>query len=180
MIHPWYYVEAFDTEALVEIGDKWKQAADEKRKSMSSWADAKDLVMKTNSLDLLAFTPNCAPFSVFPFSDRTCAELLTSAKHYTTFLNLTRLEQEFDRLGWKVEQGPEELMQGATRLTPMFRLRRDRMFGEVPPADVTRMQMELIRPHVFTRTLDAILKKRPGGMPPTAMVVYEGEKNLWV
>jgi hypothetical protein len=181
MFHPWSYVEAFDTEGLVELGDEWKQAAGEKRKTMSSWADAKDLVMKTNSLDLLAFTPNCAPFSIFPFSDRTCAELVTSSKHYTTFLNLTKLGQEFERLGWKVEKGPEELMQGATRLTPMFRLRRDSMFGEVPPADVTRMQMELIQPHVFTRTLDAIFEKGPcGGTPPAGMVVYEGEKNLWV
>lgn len=179
-IHPWCYVEAFDTEALVEQDDKWKQAADEKRKNMSSWAHAKDLVMKTSSLDLLAFTPNCAPFSIFPFSDRTCAELLTSAKHYATYLNLTQLGREFERLGWKVEKGPEELMKGATRLTPMFRLWRDGMFGEVPPADITRIQMELIRPHVFTRTLDAIFEKGPGGTPPGGMVIYEGEKNLWV
>lgn len=180
MIHNCCYVEAFDLEGLVDVGDKWKQEVTEKRKVMSPWSDAKDLVMKTSSMDLLAFTPNCAPYSVFPFSDRTCAELLTGSKHYTAFLNLTELGREFERLGWKVEKGPEELMQGATRMTPMFRLKHNGMFGEVPPADVMRMNMELIRPHVFTRVLDAIFEMGPGGMPESGMIVYNREKDLWI
>ena len=54
------------------------------------------------------------------------------------------------------------------------------MFSEVPPADIMRIQMELIRPQVLTRALDAILQLGPGGMSPAGIVVYSGEKDIWI
>lgn len=49
----------------------------------------------------------------------------------------------------------------ADRNTPLFRITRNGMFSEVPPADIMRIQMELIRPQVLTRALDAILQLGP-------------------
>jgi len=180
MIHNWCYVETFDSRVLSKAEGTWQQAADEARKAMSAWRDKKDFVVRALSMDLLAFTPNCAPFSVFPFSDRICAELLTTAKTYTSFLNLTELGREFERNGWRVEKWPQEFMtEQADRNTPLFRLKRDRMFSEIPPADIMRIQMELIRPQVLTRKLDAILQLGPGGVSPAGIVVYSGEKDIW-
>jgi hypothetical protein len=181
MIHAWCYLEAFDTEALVQKGEKWKGEVAEKRKAMTSWSKSNDLVSAISSFDLLSFTPNCAPFSVFPLSDRTCAELLTGSKHYTSYLNLTELGREFERLGWNVQKGPEDLKAGLTRLTPWYRLSNGEMFLEVPPEQIMRIQMELMDPRLVTRTAEAIYAKGPRSMPPpSATLVYEREKDLWI
>jgi hypothetical protein len=159
----------------------WKRSVDQTQKEIASWIEHDDVVIRMDSLDILSFTPNCAPFSVFPFPDRLCVELLTGAKNYSCFLNLTELGREFERGGWQVEKWPQELMKdGADRDTPIFRLKRNGMHPEIPPAHAMRISMEAIRPIVLIRTLDAVFKLGPGAMSPSALVVYEGEKDLWV
>jgi hypothetical protein len=108
-------------------------------------------------------------------------ELLTGAKSYSSFLNLTELGREFERHGWEVEKGPQEFMKdSASRDTPIFRLKRNGMHPEVPPADVMRISMETIRPSVFIRTLDAVFELGPGRLSASGVIVYDGEKDLWV
>jgi hypothetical protein len=175
------HIEAFDFRVMGSVEKVWKQGMEQTQKEMASWIENKDLVTRMDSLDILAFTPNCAPFSVFPFPERLCVELLTGAKNYSCFLNLTELGREFERNGWQVENWPQELMkEGADRDTPVFRLKRDGMHPEIPPADMMRIQMETIRPQVLIHTLDAAFELGPGGLSPSGFVVYEGEKNVWL
>jgi hypothetical protein len=175
------YIEAFDFRAMGGAEKVWKEGVEQTQKEIASWTENKDLVTRMDSLDILSFTPNCAPFSVFPFPERLCVELLTGAKNYSCFLNLTELGREFERCGWQVEKWPQELLtEGADNSTPFFRLKRDGMHPEIPPADVMRIQMETIRPQVFIRTLDSVFDLGPGGISPSGFAVYEGEKSLWV
>jgi len=175
------HIEAFDPRVLGSAEQVWKRGVEQTQKEIASWTERDDVVIRMDSLDILSFTPNCAPFSVFPFPDRLCVELLTGAKNYSCFLNLTELGREFERGGWQVEKWPQELMKdSADRNTSLFQLKRNGMHPEVPPADMMRISMETIRPAVMIRTLDAVFKLGPGGLSPSAFVVYEGEKHLWV
>ena len=175
------YIEAFDFRVMGSAEKTWRQGVQQTQKEIASWNENKDLVTRMDSLDVLAFTPNCAPFSVFPFPERLCVELLTGAKNYSCFLNLTELGNEFERHGWEVEKWPQELLKdGADRSTPFFRLRRDGMHPEIPPADLMRIQMETIRPQVIIRALDSVFDLGPGGPSPSGVFAYEGEKDLWV
>ena len=163
------------------VDEVWKQGVEQTQKEIAPWTNQNDVVIRMDSLDILSFTPNCAPFSVFPFPSRLCVELLTGVKNYSCFLNLTELGREFERGGWQVEKWPQELMKdGANRDTPVFRLKRNGMHPEIPPAHVMRISMETIRPTVIIRTLDAAFELGPGALSPSAFVVYEGEKDLWV
>ncbi len=174
------YVEAFDFRVMGSAEVAWKQGIEQMKKEVPAWSTDNDFVVRMDSLDILAFTPNCAPFSVFPFPARMCIELLTGAKEYSCFLNLTELGREFERHGWQVEKGPQEFVkEGARRDSPVFRLRKDRMHPEVPPADLMRIQMETIRPSVVIQTLEEILKRGPDAMGPASLVVYEGERDIW-
>ena len=124
------------------------------KEQTASWVGNDDLVVSMDSLDILAFTPNCAPFSVFPVPERLCIDLLTGAKSFRCFLNLTEVGREFQRHGWEIEKGPEDLLkEGAGKDTSLFRLRKDGFHPEVPPADIMRLQMETLRPQAMHRDL---------------------------
>jgi hypothetical protein len=174
-------VEAFDFRIMGSAEEVWKQGVEQTKKEIASWGENNDLVIRMDSLDILSFTPNCAPSSVFPFPGRLCVELLTSAKNYSCFLNLTELGREFERHGWQIEKGTQELREeSGGKDAPFFRARKNGMHPEVPPADIMRILMETMRPSVLIETLEAVLKIGPGGISPTSFVVYEGEEDIWV
>jgi hypothetical protein len=174
------YIETFDSRRIKEFEKVKQQALEKRAKATESWMND-DLVIDINSMDFLAFTPNCAPFSVFPFPERLCIDLLTAAQTYVSFLNLTEVGREFERLGWEVEKWPQDLIsENEKEMTALFRLHRDGMHPAVPPADITRMEMETLRPEVAARTLDAIFDLGPEGMPTDSFTVYNAEKSLWL
>jgi hypothetical protein len=175
------YIEAFDFRTLGDFEKVKGQALERIKAETASWTSNDDLVMNMHSLDILAFTPNCAPFSVFPFPERLCTDLLTGAKSYHCFLNLTELGREFERHGWEVEKWPEDLWkEGAGMDTPIFRLRKNGFHPEVPPADIMRLQMETLRPQVLIQTFEAMFRLGPGAVSSQNFIVYEGEKRMWV
>lgn len=175
----WSYLEAIDFRVLGDFERAKNEAIERESRETASWGN-NDFVVALDSLDLLAFTPNCAPFTVFPFPERLCIELATGAKSYRCSLNLTEIGREFERHGWEVEQWPQDLLkEGAGPDSPYFRLRKDGLHHELPPADVMRMQMETLRPHAILQALEAVLKLGPGGVPSAIFIVYEGEKDLW-
>jgi hypothetical protein len=178
-VNGWSYLEATDFRLLGDFEKAKNEAIERARKETASWGD-NDFVVVFDSLDLLAFTPNCAPFTVFPFPERLCIELATGAKRYSCSLNLTEIGREFERHGWEVEQWPQDLLKkGSSPDTPYFRLRKDGMHPEVPPTAIMRIQMETLRPHVIIQELEAVLRLGPGGVPSPSFTVYEGEKGLW-
>lgn len=79
------YIEAFDFRVMGSAEKVWKQGVEQMRKDIATWEESGDLVTRMDSLDILAFTPNCAPFSVFPFPERLCIELLTGARTTAAF-----------------------------------------------------------------------------------------------
>ena len=64
--------------------------------------------------------------------------------------------------------------------SPVFRLHKDKMHPEVPPADLMRLSMETVRPSAIIQTLEAVLKLGPGDVPSASYVVYDGEQNIWL
>jgi hypothetical protein len=70
-ISDYLYVEAFDVRQLRSV-DKLADLNEEIRTAVvSQWESRGDLVMPMSTLDAIAYTPNCAPFSIFPYGVRT-------------------------------------------------------------------------------------------------------------
>src|ERR1700722_1163821 len=73
LIAPHCYVECV---SLRKLGD-WETEAPKMEEAHrpvgQKWAD--DNVTVMNSMEIITFAPNLAPFSIFPFDDRTCVEL---------------------------------------------------------------------------------------------------------
>jgi hypothetical protein len=137
------------------------------------------------SLDFIAFSPNCAPFSIFPFTARTCVDLLIGATYYMAYLNLNAVGREFENRGWTVEQVVEQLKGESDREVVMrklgrglMRVSRDGLHIHLSAPDFTRMQIEALRAKTLIETCEATyrLGPRAGGFSET---VFRGEPAIW-
>lgn len=95
---------------------------------LEEWARRGDFYIDMSTLDTLAFSPNCAPFSIYPFDAMTCVDLLIGAKNYTTLLNESAVAREFEYRGWTVElKTPKDLTSESNIEVALEQMRQSRM-----------------------------------------------------
>jgi hypothetical protein len=173
------YVEAFDVLRMEDAEALHKQIEQSRDAVAGEWERSGDFVIEMSSLDLIAFTPNCAPFSVFPFKARTCVELLLGQKFYITYLNENAVGRELERSGWIVEKTSAQLVQEEADKNAVMAVRKGRLHIRIPSADFMRMQMEAMRAKSLIGALEASLAQGPDAEPGELLALYEGESTIW-
>lgn len=103
-ISDWQYVEAFDFRKFTSAAEVKELTGKVRKAAIGEWERQGDYIDDMNSLDAIVYTPNSAPFSVFPFRARMCIDLLIGAKFYVSFLNINAVEREFTKRGWTLEK----------------------------------------------------------------------------
>jgi hypothetical protein len=171
------YIECFDARALGEMAAVYKSMAAVREKRTSDWL-RDDFVFDMMSLDILSYSPNCAPFSVYPFDSRTCIDLLTANKWFVSYLNLSQIAREFIERGWTVKGLAPELIPNGDRETALA-VSKGGLTIHVPPAHMMRMQMELLKPSVVIDECESRFRQGPGGSSGLALTIYAGESKLW-
>jgi hypothetical protein len=175
------YLECFDIRQLKgDTSQITERLAGIRKREIGDWESNNDFVLTTSSLDILSFTPNCAPFSVFPFPPTMCIGLLTGTLSYTSYYNLSALCRILQNLNWKVTKGPDQLTsENITRDASILDVEKDGFYSRMPPAELMRMQMELIRNAVFIGEMDMIKNMGPGAAPDAGFVVFTQENAIW-
>jgi hypothetical protein len=174
------YVECIDVGAIKDIDGVLAELNAKENRELADWSASKDFVTLMSSSDLISFSPNCAPFSVFPFPSKTCIDLLTGVKSYRTHFNFAALGREFERMGWAVERNPQQLHEEQGSLeTGFFVVSKGGFHATVPPADIMRLQAETMRPKVLISELEEIRRMGPEVTLPNTLVIYEGEAQIW-
>jgi hypothetical protein len=174
------YAECLDVRAVKDFNRAVKELEHNRERETAAWRERKDLVLPMGSSDIISYTPNCAPLSIFPFPTRTCVDLLTLSKIYQTFLNVTAISREFVHRGWIIEKPPEELLvEGRDPDDPMLVVRKNGFHAHVPPAYLMQFQMEALRPKVLVAELELKYKMGPRKAPLASFAVYSGEAKIW-
>jgi hypothetical protein len=135
-----------------------------------------------NSLDIIGYTPNAAPFSIFPFRARTCIDLLIGAKFYVSFLNVNAVEREIIKRGWTLEKDFTTLMKENSKgsmLESMLDVQKGPFHCTVTPADFMRMQIETLRPKTLIDAFEAKYRQGPSADAGYLLALYEDEYKLW-
>src|ERR1022692_1866735 len=104
------YVECINTTAIKNAQDaiaRLKESANAEAEVFVSEGDVVDVM---NSLDVLAFTPNCMPFSIFPFPPKRCVELMTGIASYRSFFNRSAFFRELEQSGWKFKRKAAQII----------------------------------------------------------------------
>jgi hypothetical protein len=135
-ISDWLYVEAFDMRKFTSE-DEVKELTEKVRgAAIGEWEKRGDFIQDTNSLDAIAYSPNSAPFSVFPFRAQMCIDLLIGTAFYVSFLNISAVEREFIQRGWTLEKNFRTLMKEKSEES-MLAVRKGPFHCTVTPAQTS-------------------------------------------
>jgi hypothetical protein len=175
-IAPHCYVECVDFRKLGELDDVTPKMEEAYRRAAGKWDGER--VTSMNSMDIITFCPNVAPFSIFPFDDRTCIELAIGAKAFLTRLNLDQMLREFEANGWTIESSFDNAI-AQTNGDAIVVLKKGGFFCHVPPGDFGKLQFEMLSPATLIEECEYIR-----GLGPTAAQGYgiwtlEGEATQW-
>lgn len=175
------YIECWDHGKFEKVGSvepAWRDASARRQNVVGDWEKRGDCVLNRNSLDLIAFSPNCAPFSVFPFPSRICVDLMIGRKSYIGYLNINAVAREFEHRGWKITKTTEDLAKEGNDQS-MLVVGKGAFHWHVPPADFMRMHMEALRPQTVISACEATFKQGPRADSGFLLTLYEGEPELW-
>lgn len=146
----------------------------------ADWRASDDVVVPRQSLDYLGFSPNVAPYSVFPFPSRVCVEILLGQLLIRSVLNVSAVAREFERRGWRVTKSPKEyLAANKTFDTGFIAVAKAGREIEVGPAWMDRMQLETLRPQVVIKTLDQMLTVGLESKVFHPFIVLKDEAAMW-
>jgi len=171
------YAEAFDCRKIDDPKPLYEQLQELRDKVVGEWDRQGDLVIDFSSLDSLAFTPNCAPFAIYPFSARMCVDLLIGSKFYVTYLNHNAVGREFENRGWVVEQTTEQLTRQGNK-DAVMKVRKGRFHVLIPHADFMRLQMEALRAKTLIEAYEVKFKQQGQG-EEYFLGVFSGEPVVW-
>ena len=180
--NPCCYVECINSVALRNSKQSILHFEESRNIEVAPWISRGDYVVSMSSLDVLAFTPNCAPFSIFPFPAKRCVELMTGTTAYMSYFNVSAFLRELENSGWKVRRSPNQIATGADGISladAIVEVEREGSRMTVSPGHVTRMQMEMLRPGVIVRQLDALQKLGPRNTPRWSFGLYDHEPEIW-
>lgn len=188
-ISDWLYVEAFDFRKFTSEDEVKELTGEVREAAIGEWEMRGDHILDMNSLDVIGYSPNSAPFSVFPFRARTCVDLLIGAKFYVSFLNVNAVEREFTKRGWTLETDFKTLMkdfetlmkENAKGVMPesMLDVRKGPFHCTITPADFMRMQIETLRPKTLIDALEAKYRQGPTADTGYLLALYQDEYKLW-
>lgn len=175
------YVECFDFKKFEKIETvelAVREATAARERIIGDWKQGGDLVIQQNSLNLIAFSPNCAPFSVFPFPSRICVDLMIGKKQYTGYLNVSAVAREFEYRGWKITKTAEDLAEEGNDQA-ILAVQKGAFHAHIPPGDFMRMHMEALRPQTVISAYEASFRQGPTAESGFSLALYEGEPDLW-
>ena len=170
------YVECVDFRK-VESENLGPLLEEKETKDTADWKERGDTVVSMNSLDLVSYAPNCAPFSIFPFGSEICVDLMVGAKCYVASFNVTAVEREFQYRGWDIEKTFKEQM-AAENEDAMLVVRKGGYEVHLPPGELMRSWMELMRVAVVIKHCEVGFRKGPT-KEGYSYTVYGGEPAIW-
>jgi len=177
-ISDWLYVEAFDFRKFVSADEIKELTGRAREPAIGEWERRGDYIYDMNSLDAIGYSPNSAPFSVFPFRARTCIDLLIGARIYVSFLNINAVEREFTKRGWTLEKDFRTSMAEKPQES-MLKVRKGPFHCTVTPADFMRMLIETLRPKTLIDAIEANYAQGPSSEPNYLLPLFQDEHKMW-
>jgi hypothetical protein len=176
LIAPHCYIECIDMSKVEDVPSTLLNLEKLRVEKTSNRDD--DLTLDLNSFDLLNYTPNVAPFSIFPFDERTCIDLAIGKKSYTSYLNMGEVIKCFLKNGWTIEKQMQEALHETDNLAVLM-LRKGGFYCHLPPGDFARLHMEFLTPESMLAQCEYMRGLSQEHEGEYGYWLYEGEASQW-
>ncbi len=144
------------------------------------------------SLDFFQqFTPNLAPYSIYPFADDDCTDIMTGAIWIVAYFNARRFIRCLKRRGLRASLPTEEQVRAFQSLTPGEKRRREldvpitisrTEFGpilKVSVAQLGRLGYEFLHEESFADSVEEQLDSFVSQEAALVFTAFEDEAALW-
>lgn len=173
-------VECHNFQKIEDFDELRNVTKDARRTLVKDWTRRSDRVLPNSTLNCMEFSPNHAPFSIFPFGSQVCVALLTGGMEFVSFLNISAIERSFERHGWKIEKRPEDLLAERGSLqTGFWTVAKGGLHTTIAPSEIARMAFETVLPGVIIQVLDERFKIGLGAMLSHVFTAYSREREMW-
>jgi hypothetical protein len=147
--------------------DRVKRELDAKHNSIrKKWKSNNDTLVPLDSFSTLDFSRNLAPFSIFPFAPKDCADILFGRIHIRGELNLSEIMRLYVSYGWRIKdtlfdrvnRSSEALLRKGDSL---FTIEKGKFTLEVPVSLVGRVAREGLHPKILIDVAESFYKAGP-------------------
>lgn len=170
------YLECIDFKKLGLFEDAAPKMEEAYMRSCQKWG--KDRVDTMSSIDVISFSPNIAPFTIFPFDDKTCVELAMGSKCFMCHLNVSAVLRQFEGAGWTVLSAMEEAITQTKGEAVIIATKRG-IVCHIPPSDFGKMLLETLTPTSIIEECEFISSLDPKAAEGYGLWMFDGEASQW-
>jgi hypothetical protein len=134
-----------------------------------------------SNYDRFEFSPVIAPYSIYPFSEHICTEILFGELNISLFVNFRALGDYLQKKGWDIVESPEQIAQESEFgfNEKVFVVRKGNFHTNIPPMIINKVLFEFCHPNVIAKEIDAMMKAITPGEVPLVFLENEGQKSQW-
>ena len=148
------------------------------------WIKRKDRILPGFFHEKMEYPKNYAPFSIFPFEDEICADLIMGKLLVKTLFNFSEIERLIVKSGWKIEdtiydRDKEEIKNLDVEKLYFMKVRKGNFVIELPPVSFGRLYFELMSPNTILDELDFFYGMKDNKEAGFYSINYLDEQRIW-
>jgi hypothetical protein len=170
------FVECIDFGHGGDLAGEIEKMNDQQSIYTTSWGN--DALIEMDSRQILTFAPNIAPFSIYPFRERICIDLMIGKTIFRSIVNASEVARSFERAGWTVKA----LLGDALTLSEnraVLIVEKGGCICHLPPGDFAKLQFEMLRVETLIEECEYIKGRGPRPEGEFGVWKYAGEHLQW-
>lgn len=156
------------------------------------WEKNNDFLIDHWAIEKVQGSKNLAPYSVFPFSEEICTDILCGRMMIHYIINYTEIYRIFEKHGWHVVDTLFQKIENLTKLKGVDAIRREDFVNEpfvtvkkgpltcaIPPGMLGRIAYELLSPKAIIDELEKTLAEGPKDYD-LELINFIHDKDIWL
>ncbi len=162
----------------IDNEDIFDKLEDLHRKMSEGW---NGFILGFSNYDRFDFSPIIMPYSIFPFSEKTCIDLMFGSLSVTTYINFDLLAANFAKSGLNVLKTPKDIIESQPNklIQEMFVLKLADFVFPIPPSMIYSLFFEFRHPDLFKKEIIAAKNALEPSEEPYILTYNKQERKIW-
>ena len=158
----------------------------------NKWVEMEDIVIPFDFIDKLNFARNYAPYSIFPFNEEICVDIIMGRTNIRSIVNFSEIVRIMDKYGWKTvdnlflkikaleendEKGTQELKEQSVE--HWLTVEKEGFRVDLPPGILGRLHFELLSPMAIVDHLNELYEEGPRKENEMFLTNYINNQKIW-